>query len=138
MRTITFVLCVCMCVCMTRQTDLTTRFTKESYLFLLVYNRAPNDSKWNPFLSFSESNTDSASCRFKRRALHGETNSLKKKEKGKKKNGVGTVSKYIYIPPVKSWNEAKNTRERWIDRLIKVDWSYYRHGEKLVSRSLNI
>lgn len=136
MRTITFVLCVCMCVCMTRQTDLTTRFTKESYLFLLVYNRAPNDSKWNPFLSFSESNTDSASCRFKRRALHGETNSLKKKEKEKKR--MGRYRNIYTFRPVKSWNEAKNTRERWIDRLIKVDWSYYRHGEKLVSRSLNI
>lgn len=43
---------------------------------------------------------------------------VEKKEEKKEENGVGTVSKYIFRPW--SWNEAKNTRERWIDRLIKV------------------
>lgn len=96
-------------LCVTRQTDLTTRFTKESYLFLLVYNRAPNDSKWNPFLSFWERNTDSASCRFKRRALHGETNSLKKKKKKRKKMAWG---RYRNIFSAREVETKRKIRER--------------------------
>lgn len=79
---------------MTRQTDLTTRFTKESYLFLLVYNRAPNDSKWNPFLFESAipipPRVVSKDARFTAKQIQ-----LKKKKKGGG-NDAG-LSKYIYI-----------------------------------------
>lgn len=79
-------------LCVTRHTDLTTRFTKESYLFLLVYNRAPNDSKWNPFLFESAipipPRVVSKDARFTAKQIQ-----LKKKNK---EGEMTRASKYIY------------------------------------------